>query len=89
MAKKKTKNTFIGIDYETAATPKAQADGVPVFCSHDAIIGIEKAIPNPKNPNQHDDKQSSCSEALSKRQAGDSLSPSAKGAASSSKDTDD
>ena len=57
MAKKKTKNTFIGIDYETAATPKAQADGVPVFCSHDAIIGIEKAIPNPKNPNQHDDKQ--------------------------------
>lgn len=57
MAKKKTKNTFIGIDYETAATPKAQADGVPVFCSHDEIVAIEKAIPNPKNPNQHDDKQ--------------------------------
>lgn len=57
MAKKKTKNTFIGINYETAATPKAQADGVPVFCSHDEIVAIEKAIPNPKNPNQHDDKQ--------------------------------
>ena len=36
MAKKKTKNTFIGIDYETSATPKATtADGVPVFCAHD------------------------------------------------------
>lgn len=57
MAKKKTKNTFIGIDYETEATPKAQADGVPVFCSHDEIVDIAKVIPNPKNPNQHDDNQ--------------------------------
>lgn len=54
MAKKKPKNTFTEIDYETTATPKATtADGVPVFCSHDEIVGIEKAIPNPKNPNQH------------------------------------
>lgn len=53
MAKKNQKSTF-EIDYETTATPKAiTADGVPVFCSHDTIIGIEKAIPNPKNPNQH------------------------------------
>ncbi|MCD8308906.1 MAG: site-specific DNA-methyltransferase [Clostridia bacterium] len=58
MAKKKPKNTFIGIDYETEATPKATtADGVPVFCSHDEIADIAKVIPNPKNPNQHDDKQ--------------------------------
>ena len=36
MAKKKPKNTFTEIDYETTATPKATtADGVPVFCSHD------------------------------------------------------
>lgn len=58
MAKRKPKNTFIEIDYGTTATPKAMTvDGVPVFCSHDAIVGIEKAIPNPKNPNQHDDRQ--------------------------------
>ena len=58
MAKKKVKNTFIGIDYETTATPKATtADGVPVFCSHDEVADITKVIPNPKNPNQHDDKQ--------------------------------
>lgn len=58
MAKKKTKNTFIEIDYETEATPKAKTtDGVPVFCSHDEIVAIEKVIPNPKNPNQHDDRQ--------------------------------
>lgn len=58
MAKKKPKNTFTEIDYETTATPKATtADGVPVFCSHDEIVGIEKAIPNPKNPNQHSDEQ--------------------------------
>lgn len=83
MAKKKTKNTFIGIDYETAATPKAQADGVPVFCSHDEIVAIEKAIPNPKNPNQHDDKQVELLGTSSKQQAGDSLSPSANAPASS------
>ena len=58
MAKKKPKNTFTEIDYETTATPKATTtDGVPVFCSHDAIVGIEKAIPNPKNPNQHSAEQ--------------------------------
>lgn len=58
MAKKKPKNTFTGIDYETTAMPKATTvDGVPVFCSHDEIIGVEKAIPNPKNPNQHDTRQ--------------------------------
>lgn len=54
MAKRKPKNTFTGIDYETEAKPKAiTADGVPVFCSHDEIVNIEKAIPNPKNPNHH------------------------------------
>ena len=57
MAKKKIKNP-LGIDYETGATPKAKtADGVPVFCSHDEIVAIEKVIPNPKNPNQHNEHQ--------------------------------
>ena len=52
--KKKPKNTFIEIDYNTEATPRERTpDGVPVFCAHDDIISLEKAIPNPKNPNQH------------------------------------
>ena len=61
MAKKKPKNTFIEIDYSTEATPRETTpDGVPVFCAHDAIISIEKAIPNPKNPNQHNQDQIAC-----------------------------
>jgi DNA modification methylase len=58
MAKKKATNTFIEIDYSTEATPRAVTpDGVPVFCAHDDIIPIEKAVPNPKNPNQHSTDQ--------------------------------
>lgn len=58
MAKKKPKNTFIEIDYSTEATPRETTpDGVPVFCAHDEVANIEKAIPNPKNPNQHNPDQ--------------------------------
>lgn len=45
------------MDYKTEAEPKALAGGVPVFCAHDAIVPIEKLIPNPKNPNTHPDAQ--------------------------------
>lgn len=45
------------MDYKTEAQPKATAGGVPVFCAHDAIVTIEKLIPNPKNPNTHPDAQ--------------------------------
>ena len=44
-------------DYQTEAEPKAWADGVPVFCAHDAIIRAADLKPNPKNPNQHPDSQ--------------------------------
>lgn len=43
--------------YTTAAEPKAQADGVPVFCAHDKIVPIGELKPNPKNPNQHPGEQ--------------------------------
>ena len=45
------------MDYKTEAQPKVTAGGVPVFCAHDAIVAIEKLIPNPKNPNTHPDAQ--------------------------------
>lgn len=45
------------MDYKTEAGPKAWADGVPVFCAHDAIVDVAKLVPNPKNPNQHPDSQ--------------------------------
>lgn len=58
MAKRKPKSTFIEINYSTDATPRANtADGIPVFCAYDEIVSIEKAIPNPKNPNQHNPDQ--------------------------------
>lgn len=44
-------------DYKPEAEPKAWADGVPVFCAHDAIVDVAKLVPNPKNPNQHPDNQ--------------------------------
>ena len=43
--------------YKSEATPKATAGGIPVFCAHDAIVALEKLIPNPKNPNKHSDEQ--------------------------------
>lgn len=44
-------------NYASEAKPKATAGGIPVFCAHDAIVALEKLIPNPKNPNQHPDEQ--------------------------------
>lgn len=44
-------------EYTTAAKPKAHADGVPVFCAHDAIVPISELRPNPRNPNQHPPEQ--------------------------------
>ena len=44
-------------NYKSEAEPKAWADGVPVYCAHDAIVDVAKLVPNPKNPNQHPDNQ--------------------------------
>ena len=44
-------------EYRPEAEPKAWADGVPVFCAHDAVVDVAKLVPNPKNPNQHPDNQ--------------------------------
>lgn len=46
------------IDYETRATPRATtADGVPVFCSFDALVPLKELRPNPGNPNHHSTDQ--------------------------------
>lgn len=55
---KKRKNIFNEINYDTEATPReVTPDGIPVFCSFDELVEIEKAVPNPKNPNQHGTEQ--------------------------------
>lgn len=36
---------------------KGYADGIPVYCAHDAIVPVEQMQPNPKNPNMHPDEQ--------------------------------
>lgn len=54
MAKKKK----CKIAYATDATPRAVTDdGLPVFCAFDEIVALQATLPNPKNPNQHDDAQ--------------------------------
>lgn len=37
--------------------PKAWADGIPVYCAHDAIVKTSDLRPNPKNPNTHPPEQ--------------------------------
>lgn len=44
-------------NYTAKTEPKAYADGVPVYCAHDAIVDVAKLVPNPKNPNTHPDEQ--------------------------------
>lgn len=39
--------------YKTSAEPRAMIGDVPVFCAYDELVDIGKAVPNPKNPNQH------------------------------------
>lgn len=44
-------------DYRTQAEPRAMVNGIPIFCAHDELVDIEKAVPNPRNPNQHPKEQ--------------------------------
>ena len=37
--------------------PRANADNIPVWCAHDAIVACIDLKPNPKNPNTHPAKQ--------------------------------
>ena len=55
---KKSPKGYSDINYNTGAPSRATTpDGIPVFCSHDEIILLEKAVPNPRNPNQHSPEQ--------------------------------
>ena len=42
---------------ENLQEPRAWADGIPVYCSHDAIVAVADLIPNPDNPNRHPAEQ--------------------------------
>lgn len=35
----------------------AQDNDIPVHCAHDDLVDITTLVPNPRNPNQHSDKQ--------------------------------
>lgn len=37
--------------------PRADANGVPVFCSHDKLADPAGLVPNPRNPNRHPESQ--------------------------------
>lgn len=37
--------------------PKAWADGIAVYCAHDAVVDPATLVPNEKNPNTHPDEQ--------------------------------
>ncbi len=34
-----------------------EADGIPVWCSHDRLLEVESLVPNPRNPNMHTAEQ--------------------------------
>lgn len=42
---------------ETTNKPRAMADGIPVWCSHDDLVDPATLQPNPRNPNQHPQRQ--------------------------------
>lgn len=42
---------------ETEMKVKGYADGIPVYCAHDAVVAIDDVHPNPKNPNTHPKEQ--------------------------------
>lgn len=44
-------------NYKTSAEPRAMIGEIPVFCAHDELLDIGKAVPNPKNPNEHPEEQ--------------------------------
>lgn len=51
-------------EYVTTAKPKAYADGVPVFCAHDAIVPLKDLRPNPKTRTSTRRSRSSSSRRL-------------------------
>ena len=57
MKGKKAKREDVDIIYRATAEPKAMADDIPVYCSHDELLPLAKIIPNPKNPNDHPKEQ--------------------------------
>lgn len=44
-------------EYQTSAEPRAMIGNIPVFCSYDELLDIEKVVGNPRNPNKHPKKQ--------------------------------
>lgn len=50
------------------AEPRSMAGEIPVYCSHDEILSLEKIIPNPRNPNTHPDEQVSLLSKIIKAQ---------------------
>lgn len=43
--------------YRTSAEPRDMIGDVPVFCSFDELLEVERVIGNPRNPNTHSEKQ--------------------------------
>lgn len=44
-------------DYKSSATPRATIGDIPVFCTFDELVDIDKVIGNPRNPNTHPKEQ--------------------------------
>lgn len=40
-------------EYRSTAKSRAMIGDIPVFCTFDEILDVEKVVGNPKNPNQH------------------------------------
>ena len=43
--------------YKSSAAPRAMIGDVPVYCTYDELLDIERVVGNPRNPNAHPDDQ--------------------------------
>lgn len=58
MKKRKEKEVQFNPNLQTTtAEPRAMVGEIPIFCSHDSLVEIDKIIPNKANPNRHPQDQ--------------------------------
>lgn len=45
------------MEWQSTAEPRTMIDNIPVYCSYDDIVDVQKVVGNPRNPNTHGEEQ--------------------------------